>query len=947
MRERLRTIGRAVYAPLERWFLALSKRERVHVYALVMLMVGSIAHFLAYAVFYIEDAGISIAYARNFVEGEGWVTYAGGERVEGFSNPLWTWLIALWMLVGISGWTSVKVMGAVLGAACLPLSYLLARACVPDRESHIPLLPPMLLAASSTFAIWNASGLENSLFCFLMAAGAWRVLVEARDNRADAFPWSALLFLGLAMTRPEGIVYAALAGLFRLIWAIRDRNVTGPIVRWVVLFFVPFVAYHAWRYSYFAWEFPNTYYAKMDGENRFRPWQWNTRGWKYIVNWSRAYGVAYVLPLFAVGLVGLKDRRRWLVVLATALGATLLLWNGRDGVPSDFDPDWLNYLQRHWDRSRVTFVLSCAAIFGMTTSSVGLVRRLGLGFIGLGAILLGMFGLPEAAMMPVIGAGGGFILLACVTHTEDDALARMLVFGLGACGLFFVVYSGGDWMKQWRFFSYLMVPICVVLGLGLGHFIQALPGPKKVWAPLLFALVAVPNLWQSVHAAPSPETSVSNVYQRVRYMTWVQKRLHLERITLFDVDMGAHMFYTDWRILDVAGLVDVSMARHNFQKAFIREYVIEEGQPDFAHQHGGWANKTKIKSHPEWKREYIEIPGYPTGKTALHVGNHVRKDLFVRDAYEGPKERRVRLDGGVVFEGFDVPAAVAPVGGQLFVEYWLHAGYRDEPFRVYVVLDDGEGHRAVAALPAGYDWYSPDDWKASEHVRHRYDFDLSEELPAGTYDLGFLLIDNETGAVLAPVPSALDLVEEGALDESVYADGVVWFPDVVTLVSRELAEVEAQADHDRALELLAGGDCENGLSAWREARYHLWKNEGWRNERAEAVDAATASCYVGRALAAEDRDETIRWLIEARLYDHRLDAVTDAARPLAEELDLEGDQFAADEDWEQAYALWRDALRLDPRLSWTRKKAEQARDIRLGVDGKVKDNASSRSRNKK
>jgi len=938
MRERLRRLGRWIYTPLETWFLGLSKRERIHAYGLSLLMVGSIAHFLAYAVFYIEDAGISIAYARNFVAGEGWVTYAGGERVEGFSNPLWTWLIALFMVFGISGWTSVKVMGAVLGAACLPLSYLLTRETLKDRDSHIPMIPPALLAASATFAIWNASGLENALFCFLMAAGAWRVLVEAK--RGEGFPWSAVLFLGLAITRPEGIVYAAAAGLFRLIFAIRDRNVVRPIGAWLAVFFVPFVAYHAWRYSYFAWEFPNTYYAKMDGENRFRPWTWNVRGWKYATNFSKAYGFAYVLPLFGVAMVGLKDRRRWLVVAATAIGAMFLLWNGKQGVPADFDPDWLNYLQRHWDRSRITMLLTCAAVFAMFTSSDGVIRRLGLAFIGLGAILLGMFAVPESAMMPVIGAGGGFVLLACISHTGDRDLARMLVFALAACGLFFVVYSGGDWMKQWRFFSYLIVPLCILLGLGLGRFIEALPGPKRVWSPILIGLIALPNLWQSIHAAPSPETSVSNVYQRVRYMSWVQKRLHLERVTLFDVDMGAHMFYTDWKILDVAGLVDVSMARHNFQKAFIREYVIQEGKPDFAHQHGGWANKTKIKSHPEWKREYLEIPGYPTGKTALHVGNHIRKDIFVRDDYEGPRGRRQRMDGGILFEGWAMPAPIAPVGGKLFVEYWLNAGYRDEGFRVYVVLDDGQGHRSVTALPAGYDWYAPEDWKAKEHIRHRYDFHLAEDLVAGTYDLGFLFVDAESGEVLAPIPTLLS--EGDAADEDpapTYADGVLWFEDVVTLVSREEAEAEALADHDRALEALAGGDCEGGLSAWREARYHLWKNEGWRNQRAPAVDSATAACYVGRALAAEERDETIRWLIEARLYDHNLDEVLDAARRLAEELDLEGDTAAEAEDWDAAYAAWSDALRLDPRLSFTRKKAEAARDIRLGVDGKVKDGA--------
>ena len=40
----------------------------------------------------------------------------------------------------------------------------------------------------------------------------------------------------------------------------------------------------------------------------------------------------------------------------------------------------------------------------------------------------------------------------------------------------------------------------------------------------------------------------------------VQERLDLDHADTVDVDMGAHMFYTDWAIVDIAGLVDVPMA---------------------------------------------------------------------------------------------------------------------------------------------------------------------------------------------------------------------------------------------------------------------------------------------------------------------------------------------------------------------------------------------------
>ena len=207
----LRARRAAAFERLRLWGFSLTPRGRWHISALVLRAVGSVAHFLVFAVYYIEDAGISFAYARNFAEGEGWVAWAGGERVEGFSNPLWTWLVAAFYLVGVPPWTSSKLMGAVFGAACIPMSYLLSRACRPGRDDNLDLLAPFFLAASSTAAIWHASGLENGLFSVLLTGGMLLVLREGQQPQRH--PLSALCFLGLALTRPEGILYAAMAGL--------------------------------------------------------------------------------------------------------------------------------------------------------------------------------------------------------------------------------------------------------------------------------------------------------------------------------------------------------------------------------------------------------------------------------------------------------------------------------------------------------------------------------------------------------------------------------------------------------------------------------------------------------------------------------------------------------------------------------------------------------------
>jgi len=48
-----------------------------------------------------DDAMISMQYAKNFAQGLGLVWNAGGPRVEGYSNPLWVLIMAVFHLFPI------------------------------------------------------------------------------------------------------------------------------------------------------------------------------------------------------------------------------------------------------------------------------------------------------------------------------------------------------------------------------------------------------------------------------------------------------------------------------------------------------------------------------------------------------------------------------------------------------------------------------------------------------------------------------------------------------------------------------------------------------------------------------------------------------------------------------------------------------------------------------
>ena len=177
-----------------------------------MVLIGLLytAHYLIYCIpqpFYIEDAAISFAYARNLVDGSGLATYARSSG-RGVLESVLDLLGRRPVCARTSALHHRKGAG-LAGMATLPLACATRRA-LPDRDDT-PFHPDFMaliafgLAMSVQFTVWNSSGLENSLFCFLLTLGLYRCVVELEDGGK---PYSALVFFLLCASRPEGIVCA-------------------------------------------------------------------------------------------------------------------------------------------------------------------------------------------------------------------------------------------------------------------------------------------------------------------------------------------------------------------------------------------------------------------------------------------------------------------------------------------------------------------------------------------------------------------------------------------------------------------------------------------------------------------------------------------------------------------------------------------------------------------
>ena len=118
------------------------------------------------------------------------------------------------MVSGSQCGPQLKWMGALFGMAALPhpIYWLSLAAGAPKKWAW---LAPLLLALSPNFVIWNASGLEDSLYVMCLAWGMHRLVAESEER--GRYPISALWFCAACMTRPEGMMYAALAVFARII----------------------------------------------------------------------------------------------------------------------------------------------------------------------------------------------------------------------------------------------------------------------------------------------------------------------------------------------------------------------------------------------------------------------------------------------------------------------------------------------------------------------------------------------------------------------------------------------------------------------------------------------------------------------------------------------------------------------------------------------------------
>ncbi|MBI5020310.1 MAG: hypothetical protein HZB59_02645 [Ignavibacteriales bacterium] len=256
----------------------------------LILTIGLI-HAYHYA-FVNDDAFISFRYAENLVAGNG-LAYNAGERVEGYTNFLWTLLIALGLKLQIDPVLFSAILGITFHLGTLILFIFISNKTQRQLTSSIFVIPltSLLLSLNRDFNVYATSGLETSMYTFFIVAGFLFLSL-------DKIRWNILIagiFALLAMlTRPDGIIFLASVLIYFII--ITENKWKNCLIFLIPSIFI-FLPYWFWRWNYFGFFFPNSFYAKSIGLTYY------SQGLEYVwLYFQTYYGL---IILFVAGIVAL------------------------------------------------------------------------------------------------------------------------------------------------------------------------------------------------------------------------------------------------------------------------------------------------------------------------------------------------------------------------------------------------------------------------------------------------------------------------------------------------------------------------------------------------------------------------------------------------------------------------------------------------------------------
>lgn len=306
-----------------------------------------------------DDAMISMTYAKTLVQTGEWTWFAGSDRVQGFTNPLWTAYMALLHLVGLHGSSAalaISLTSAVFVLICGVLVAYLVYSTLPTSTKNrdfcagiaggtVLLLYPLVY--------WSLRGMEVGLLAMLLTAMAVALRQVFKSWQRSQFALGSMIALAVlsvlgVLTRLDFVIIAGATALVLMISAPNYRIRLQTFLLTLGPLLVTVLAIFLFQHFYYGDFLTNTYRLKVEG---FTVTDRLMRG---------LFATLKALPLLAITLISLiailrkstsSVNRRLAVWLALTCCLMILysIWVGGDAW------EWTKMLNRY-----VAFVLPLA-----------------------------------------------------------------------------------------------------------------------------------------------------------------------------------------------------------------------------------------------------------------------------------------------------------------------------------------------------------------------------------------------------------------------------------------------------------------------------------------------------------------------------------------------------------------------------------------------------------
>ena len=211
--------------------------------------------------FVMDDAFIYLRYARNISQGYGFVWNPGELPVEGFTSILYLMILVVIEKLNLPTLFLAPTIGMVCSLLILIMSWKLGEMLIPKHYLEKS-LSVILIGLSPTFMFWTDSGMDIALYSALVLLSVI-IYINYLQHKSPA--WLVVFMFAItSFGRPEGLYLFGATLLFDIL-VNHKKILSRHILAMFIAFCVIYIPVFAWKWLYFGYPFPNTYYAKTGG----------------------------------------------------------------------------------------------------------------------------------------------------------------------------------------------------------------------------------------------------------------------------------------------------------------------------------------------------------------------------------------------------------------------------------------------------------------------------------------------------------------------------------------------------------------------------------------------------------------------------------------------------------------------------------------------------------